>query len=514
MSSSRIKYSIINGFASVGFFVMMLVVNFFSRRVFLDMLGDDLCGLTTLMNYTIGLLNVADLGIATAVSCALYRPIAQNDREQINEVVSLLGYLFRFVGGFIIVVGFILAFFIVDIAGDSVPEPAVYSAYFVYLFMSALTYLVNYKQFLLIASQRAYIVTALQNTTSIIKLVLQMLALWLLPINYYLFLVIEAVFAIIYSITVEWRTKKEYPWLNSHAKYGRSLIKSYGHIFTNIKQIVSHKFAGVVLLQSDSIIIAQLISLGSVTLFQNYSMLATRVVSLSAALFSGFPAAIGNLVSEDNHQKTLHVFKQYNALVHIIAAIFAFGVFYLTPDFIELWLGSEHYLLPTNVLAFVAATMYVAIVKMPLYSFLNGYGIYYDTWAPWCEVAINLVISVWGAYMWGLVGVAAGSAISTAIIAFGWKPYLLLNKGIGASVSHFYKPTSIYTIIFVVLFIAFGYMIDLCGGIPNTSFTIFGAYTLLWVGSFAAAYIGCVALINRSAREVLAIMWRKLARKK
>lgn len=232
-------------------------------------------------------------------------------------------------------------------------------------------------------------------------------------------------------------------------------------------------------------------------------MLASRVVALATALFAGFPAAIGNLVAKDSSDKSLLVFQQYNALSHLVGGIFAFGVYYLAPPFISLWLGSEHYILSNTVLALITAGMYISIIKMPLYSFLNGYGIYRDTWAPWCEAALNLVISIWGAHHWGLAGVAAGTAISTGAITYLWKPYLLFSSGIGKSLSEYYLPTVKYTAIYAALFTLFGQGISLVGGIPSSSFAIFALYALGIGVLFAAAYLGAMLLFCRHTKSLI-----------
>lgn len=66
---------------------------FFSRKIFLEKLGADFIGLTGTLQNILGFLNLAELGIGTAVSFALYKPIQQGSKEEISAIISVLGII-------------------------------------------------------------------------------------------------------------------------------------------------------------------------------------------------------------------------------------------------------------------------------------------------------------------------------------------------------------------------------------------------------------------------------------
>ena len=66
ITMSRISYSLKNVKVSLVFYMLVLGLNFFSRRIFLESLGTELVGLSdTVMSY-IGFLNLAEMGISVA----------------------------------------------------------------------------------------------------------------------------------------------------------------------------------------------------------------------------------------------------------------------------------------------------------------------------------------------------------------------------------------------------------------------------------------------------------------
>ena len=89
MGTSRTTNSAKNSIISLLFYGIFIVLTFFSRRVFIDALGAELLGLNTTITNLLGLLNLSEMGIATAISFTLYKPIAENDRETIREIVSV-----------------------------------------------------------------------------------------------------------------------------------------------------------------------------------------------------------------------------------------------------------------------------------------------------------------------------------------------------------------------------------------------------------------------------------------
>lgn len=80
---------------ALAFYFINLILQFFSRKIFLDYLGAEVLGLNTTATNLLQFLNLAELGVGAAIACTLYKPLAEKDTDTINEIVSLQGWLYR-----------------------------------------------------------------------------------------------------------------------------------------------------------------------------------------------------------------------------------------------------------------------------------------------------------------------------------------------------------------------------------------------------------------------------------
>src|SRR5690606_10117531 len=109
---SRIKKTFKNARIGVFFFSITLFIHFFSRKIFLDSLGDEFIGLTNTLQSILGFLNLAELGVGTAIGVTLYKPLFKNDQEEINKIISLIGYLYKKIGFAILILGLLVFIFL------------------------------------------------------------------------------------------------------------------------------------------------------------------------------------------------------------------------------------------------------------------------------------------------------------------------------------------------------------------------------------------------------------------
>ena len=108
---SRTFKSLKNAKISLLFYLLNLILQFFSRKIFLDYLGTEVLGLNTTAMNLLQFLNLAELGISSAISYSLYKPLADGNKKAINEIVSVQGFLYRRIALIIIAAAILLMCF-------------------------------------------------------------------------------------------------------------------------------------------------------------------------------------------------------------------------------------------------------------------------------------------------------------------------------------------------------------------------------------------------------------------
>lgn len=434
---SRLKKSLLNAKVNLIFYFLSLALSFFSRKIFLDILGADFMGLTGTLLNLLGFLNLAELGIGTAIGYVLYKPIYEQDKNKINEIISVFGYIYRRIGSIILGAGCLMACFLPFIfPNTSFNYRIIYFAFFSYLTSSLISYFANYKQTLLGADQKNYVVTAYYQSAALIKVMLQM-ALITYYKNYYIWIALELILGISYSIILNWKMKQVYPWLKTDVKLGKQILKKYPEVIKYTKQLFIHKIGSFTQLQTAPLLIYAFVSLKTVAYYGNYTLIIDKITLFINNLLNSTSAGVGNMIAEGDSNKIQKVFWELLSLRFLIAGTVSFSLFQLTEPFIILWLGKE-YVLPENILFLIIISSFIGYTRGTTDQFLFGYGLFSDIWAPLTEAAINLTVAIIGGILWGLPGILLGNITSLIIIVGIWKPYFLYKKGFKISVIHYW----------------------------------------------------------------------------
>lgn len=427
-NETRTAKSIRNVKVALSFYLLNLILQFFSRKVFLDYLGSEVLGLNTTAQNLLSFLNLAELGIGNAVAYNLYKPLFNKDRNAINAIVSIEGWLYRGIA-YIVIGGacILMCFFPMIFAKAEIPLWYAYGSFIVLLIAALLSYFVNYRQIVLSADQKEYKITLSVQGVKLVKVLLQILAIRFLDHGYVWWMALEVVMAGMASWALDRTIKKEYPWLNPKVSDGKKLKEQYPGIITKTKQIFFHKIGTFVLTQTSPLIIYAYASLTLVAIYGNYMLIVAGVTMLVNALLNSIGAGVGNLVAEGDKKKIKSVFWELTALRMWIASTICFGLYMLGGEFITLWVGKE-YILPQGAFIVLIINTFITLSRTND-AFIAAYGLYQDVWAPLAEAALNLGLSILLGYYWGLTGILSGVLVSQLIIVYSWKPYFLYKKG-------------------------------------------------------------------------------------
>lgn len=511
--TSRTAKSLQNVKVAFAFYLINLILQFFSRKIFLDYLGSEVLGLNTTAQNLLGFLNLAELGIGGAVAYNLYKPLFENNRQAINDIVSIQGWLYRRIA-YIVIAGsvILMCFFPWIFAKAQVPLWYTYGSFIALLASSLLGYFVNYRQIVLSADQKEYKITFNVQGVKVIKVLLQMLAIWQLTNGYVYWMILEVIMAVVTSLVLDKAIRKEYPWLNPQISQGSALQRQYPEIIRKTKQVFFHKIGGFVLSQTSPLIIYAYASLTLVAVYGNYMLIVTGVTTLMGALLNGVNAGIGNLVAEGNKQHIKKVYWEITLLRMWIASVICFGMLMLGDPFISLWVG-EAYILPHTAFIILIINTFINLTRTND-SFIAAYGIFQDVWAPVVEATLNLGCSILLGHFFGLEGILGGVFISLLLIICSWKPYFLYRYGFKEPIVEYIRRYVKYIAVIVLLFIACSEISNCCFITPASSYVQWIAYGIKVLALYVILSAMIFALTDKTARNLLGRIYKFIHKSK
>ena len=446
MASDRVHKTVMNAKVGFIFYFVSIFLAFFSRRIFLECLGDEFMGLAGTLYSILEFLNISEIGIGTCVGYFLYKPIADQDKLKICEIVSLFGYLYRIIGTIILTGAIIVsAFFPLIFHDNGVSLDIVYFAFYAFLGSQLITYFINYRQVLLDSDQKTYKISIWTQTGGTIATIIQ-IALAYHTHNPYLWVIIQFTLSIFTCWMLNWVISREYPWLKTDKSRGREILKKYPDILVKAKQIVIHRLKNFFLSKSDEILIFAFESLQMVAYYGNYVMIVGKLTALFNQVLVGMNASIGNLVAEGNKWNIRKVFWEYLTFRYWTTGIFIIALTFLINPIIDWWVGSQ-YILQDHIVFLILLNMYIMLTRPSVDLFINAYGLYDDVWAAYAEGIINVTITITVGIFYGLVGILLGKIISMLFLVVIWKPYYLYTKGFKESLFVYWKNITIHLLL-------------------------------------------------------------------
>lgn len=442
----RIQNSIKNMKISFIFFSVTIILNFISRSIFIKYLGAEIVGYNNLVNSLLGFLNMAELGVSAAIAYSLYEPLKNKDFRKINEIMSLFKYLYKNIGIVVIIGGILISFVLPFFLKNQIALSKAYIYFYLLLLANGIGYFFTYKQVLLVSDQKQYIVTLISSLIKVIKGIIQIILLIFLK-SYLLWIIIEFVSNLLSYIIINKKVDREYSNINFNQKTSFNKLKENNlSIIKDIKNIFFHKISSFVVYQTDSILISAFASLTETAIYANYMMIINNIISLINNVTSGITASIGNLISEKDEEKNYDIFKKLHLFDNFLALFISFVLYKTINNFIEIWVGKQ-FLFTNKIVIILILNLYFQISRGTIVKFKTAFGLFWDIWAPLVEGVINLILSIYFANKFGIIGIFVGTIFSNIVIVVVWHPIMVFKYGFKKNVLNYY----IYTLKIILL---------------------------------------------------------------
>ena len=142
----RKKSALKNIVSKMIYSIVITLLSFVSRRVFVSTLGDTLLGLNGLLTSVISMLSLMELGVGNAIYFSLYEPLAENNEERIKSIMRLYQKLYRYIGLAVCIVGLCVIPFLKFLITQDIDYNYVYKIYLIFLANSVMSYFMAYRR--------------------------------------------------------------------------------------------------------------------------------------------------------------------------------------------------------------------------------------------------------------------------------------------------------------------------------------------------------------------------------
>ncbi len=414
----REKYVLKNFIAKIFSTGLVTLLSFVSKKVFLDSLGDEVMGLNALLLSVLSMLSLLELGIGNAIYFSLYKPLAEDNKAEVSQIMRLYAKIYRVIGALVMMIGLILIPFLHFFVETDLSNRVLYSAYLIMLLDTALSYYMAYRRNIFNADQKEYFNTNVDTFISVATSCLQMLTV-VLTKNYYLFLLVKLIGTLSGNLYIFYQSGQKYPYLKK--KYSYQLPKEFMDTFIqNVKALCISNIASYLVFGTDNLLLSGFFNLTAVFIYSNYTAILSAVNQVFHQLFNSMQASVGNFMVVEGKEKTYELFKKIQFLNFLITGYTSVALLTLYNDAITLWMGQQYTwgLLTVVVLVFNNYSRYILQTTS---IFRNAAGLYSPypafKFLSLFEGVVNILASLFFIVIckMGILGIFLGTSISTIV---------------------------------------------------------------------------------------------------
>ncbi len=388
-----------------------IILQFIVRKLFIMYIGIEMLGINGTFSSILAALSVAELGFEGAVIYSLYKPISENRKEVVEDIIVILKRIYTFVGIFILAVGLILIPFLPQILKGIEVNIYIYIVYYLQVMSVAITYFLGYKRTLLYALKLDYIRSIYISLYKLVAAILHIITIVTFS-SYVWYVLIILAQNLLTNISLGRYCDRKFDYNFKNKKFN---IEYFTKIVKDVKDIFWGKIAGYIYSSTDGLVISYFVGTISVGYLSNYTQIFLQVKMLLNNILNSTKPIIGDLLTQtDNREHTLRVLHKYTFIRYLFSSILFIPGAVLIDTFITVWL-SRDYVLPIYITIIIATELFITIVHGSLVDYIAGLGYFsHDKKISIIGAILNITLSLLLVNKYGISGVLLGTVISQA----------------------------------------------------------------------------------------------------
>lgn len=395
-----------------------ILLPFIMRTAMIYLMGVEYLGLNSLFTSILQVLNLAELGVGSAMVYSMYKPIAENDKSTICALLKLYKKYYFFIGLIIACAGMLLTPLIPKlISGDIPGQLNIYILYFLNLAATVMTYwLFAYKNSLLQAYQRSDIASKITILTTSLQYAIQLIVLWLFH-NYYLYIIVMLFTQAMANVITAMAASRLYPDMEPKGNLPDETVKTINH---RIKDLFTAKLGATIVNSADTIVISAFLGLTILAMYQNYYFIMSSVMGTLTVVFSSCLAGVGNSMVTESTEKNYNDFRVLTFLINWIVTVCMCCFATVYQPFIELWVGKD-YIFDEVVVALFCIYFYLVTMQQVNGMYKDAAGVWHqDRFRPLIAAMVNLFLNITLVRFWGIYAILLSTIISYVFISMPW----------------------------------------------------------------------------------------------
>lgn len=449
----RTRNAIYNNISSAVLQFTILFFGLIIPRIMISTYGSEINGLVSSTKQMVSYLKFLELGITAALVYSLYEPLAKNDYELVNPLITRakkeyekisLGY---FVG--LVLLSLVYPLILKEELGYTF---LVLVVFFVGLYGAFDFYTISKYRVLLDGDQKTYILNIITTITTIIQ---NIASLVLLKTNQSVLLVvfIPIIFFPIRSLFLNYYVKRKYKFIDYNSKPSNLKIESRKDAFIS-------GLSDSLNLTLPIVFVSFLISLEMASVFSVYSMVFLGLSSIVGVFNSGLRSVFGNVYAKGE----IETFKRSNnyfefMLYGLLAVLYSTALATIIP-FVKIYVTNSDVKYDYPIIG-ILFTLWSVLhnTRVPNQTVIDATGKWkLSTRVNLIQTFLLIISVILFGYLFGINGILIGMIISSS-----YKTIMLMNisnkkimniKNI-ISFRRFFRIFAIIAIVNVPLFIGF-----------------------------------------------------------
>ena len=398
--------------------IYQILLPFAMRTAMIHLMGVEYLGLNSLFTSILQVLNLAELGVGSAMVYSMYRPIAENDKTTICALLKLYKRYYFFIGLIIAIVGTLLTPMIPKLISGEIPGRLnVYILYLLNLAATVMTYwMFAYKSSLLQAYQRSDVASKVTILTTSLQYVVQLIVLWLCH-NYYIYIIVMLFTQALANIMTAIVASRLFPDISPKGNLPDKMVKA---INQRIKDLFTAKLGATIVNSADTIVISAFLGLTILAMYQNYYFIMSSVMGILTVVFSSCLAGVGNSMVTESEEKNYNDFRVLNFLINWIVTMCMCCFATVYQPFISLWVGQE-YIFDELVVVLFCVYFYLVTMQQVNGMYKDAAGVWHqDRYRPLVAAMVNLILNVAFVRFCGIYAILLSTIISYVFISMPW----------------------------------------------------------------------------------------------